>query len=275
MFQYFLKMCLRTTRRTNKRHIPGPAPDARHQHRRAGRRTRTFPALSDSWAPGAGPACALRFGQALAHAAHPARSCRRDSTCSGGRPLAAEVPHAGPGTDSSPRPASPPAEVTAPGAPAPSAPARSGSSSALPLLPLACSVSHPLFPPRLLPVLQLSSRTCPALLRFRLTPSPSARLRPLRKTPASASGASRLRHRRVPQTRWTPPWKDASASCGARYAGSMVADLHDTLVCGEIFLYPTNQKNPKGKRARGTMARMVLYFSELMISTFHTRDEHR
>lgn len=207
MFQYFLKMCLRTTRRTNKRHIPGPAPDARHQHRRAGRRTRTFPALSDSWAPGAGPACALRFGQALAHAAHPARSCRRDSTCSGGRPLAAEVPHAGPGTDSSPRPASPPAEVTAPGAPAPSAPARSGSSSALPLLPLACSVSHPLFPPRLLPVLQLSSRTCPALLRFRLTPSPSARLRPLRKTPASASGASRLRHRRVPQTRWTPPWK--------------------------------------------------------------------
>ncbi|KAI5934145.1 Fructose-1,6-bisphosphatase isozyme 2 [Manis javanica] len=121
----------------------------------------------------------------------------------------------------------------------------------------------------------LSSRTCPALLRFRLTPSPSARLRPLRKTPASASGASRLRHRRVPQTRWTPPWKDASASCGARYAGSMVADLHDTLVCGEIFLYPTNQKNPKGKRARGTMARMVLYFSELMISTFHTRDEHR
>ncbi|KAK1334640.1 hypothetical protein QTO34_005647 [Cnephaeus nilssonii] len=37
------------------------------------------------------------------------------------------------------------------------------------------------------------------------------------------------------------------ASYGARYVGSMVADVHRTLVYGGIFLYPANQKNPKGK----------------------------
>ncbi|KAL7988781.1 hypothetical protein Chor_007700 [Crotalus horridus] len=34
---------------------------------------------------------------------------------------------------------------------------------------------------------------------------------------------------------------------GARYVGSMVADVHRTLVYGGIFLYPANQKSPKGK----------------------------
>ncbi|XP_073662088.1 fructose-1,6-bisphosphatase isozyme 2 isoform X2 [Tursiops truncatus] len=40
---------------------------------------------------------------------------------------------------------------------------------------------------------------------------------------------------------------DGSAPYGARYVGSMVADVHRTLVYGGIFLYPANQKNPKGK----------------------------
>ena len=33
----------------------------------------------------------------------------------------------------------------------------------------------------------------------------------------------------------------------ARYVGSMVADVHRTLVYGGIFLYPANKKSPKGK----------------------------
>ncbi|XP_057354492.1 WAS/WASL-interacting protein family member 1-like isoform X2 [Manis pentadactyla] len=221
------------------------AEDEQRAHSWA-RSRRSAPALAlrDSWAPEAGPACARRLRQALAHAAHPARSGRRDSTCSGGRPLAAEVPHSRPGTDSRPSPASPPAEVTARELPPPRPPRLPLRAAASP--PRALRQPPPL-PSRLLPVLHLSSRTCPALLRSRLPPSPPARLRPGRKGPASAAGASRLRHRRASQTRWTPPRKDGSASCGARYAGSMVADLHDTLVCGEIFLYPATQKNPKGK----------------------------
>ncbi|XP_028911786.1 fructose-1,6-bisphosphatase 1 [Ornithorhynchus anatinus] len=40
---------------------------------------------------------------------------------------------------------------------------------------------------------------------------------------------------------------DGSAPYGARYVGSMVADVHRTLVYGGIFLYPANAKSPKGK----------------------------
>ncbi|TRY89564.1 hypothetical protein DNTS_025282 [Danionella cerebrum] len=41
--------------------------------------------------------------------------------------------------------------------------------------------------------------------------------------------------------------EDGSAPYGARYVGSMVADVHRTLVYGGIFLYPANTKSPKGK----------------------------
>ncbi|KAH0504913.1 Fructose-1,6-bisphosphatase isozyme 2 [Microtus ochrogaster] len=41
--------------------------------------------------------------------------------------------------------------------------------------------------------------------------------------------------------------EDGSAPYGARYVGSMVADVHRTLVYGGIFMYPANQKSPKGK----------------------------
>jgi fructose-1,6-bisphosphatase I len=33
----------------------------------------------------------------------------------------------------------------------------------------------------------------------------------------------------------------------ARYIGSMVADVHRTLVKGGVFLYPSTEKNPEGK----------------------------
>ncbi|XP_027265471.1 fructose-1,6-bisphosphatase 1 [Cricetulus griseus] len=42
-----------------------------------------------------------------------------------------------------------------------------------------------------------------------------------------------------------PP--DNSTPYGARYVGSMVADVHRTLVYGGIFLYPANKKSPNGK----------------------------
>ncbi|KAG7318323.1 hypothetical protein KOW79_018078 [Hemibagrus wyckioides] len=41
--------------------------------------------------------------------------------------------------------------------------------------------------------------------------------------------------------------EDGSAPYGARYVGSMVADVHRTLVYGGVFLYPANVKSPKGK----------------------------
>lgn len=41
--------------------------------------------------------------------------------------------------------------------------------------------------------------------------------------------------------------EDGSAPYGSRYIGSMVADVHRTLVYGGIFLYPANVKSPKGK----------------------------
>lgn len=41
--------------------------------------------------------------------------------------------------------------------------------------------------------------------------------------------------------------KDGSAPYGARYIGSMVADVHRTLMYGGIFLYPANTKSPQGK----------------------------
>uniref|UniRef100_A0A8C6TSV6 Fructose-1,6-bisphosphatase 1 n=1 Tax=Neogobius melanostomus TaxID=47308 RepID=A0A8C6TSV6_9GOBI len=41
--------------------------------------------------------------------------------------------------------------------------------------------------------------------------------------------------------------QDGSQPYGARYIGSMVADVHRTLMYGGIFLYPGNAKSPKGK----------------------------
>ncbi len=41
--------------------------------------------------------------------------------------------------------------------------------------------------------------------------------------------------------------KDGKAPMGARYVGSMVADLHRTLLYGGIFMYPASTKSPKGK----------------------------
>lgn len=41
--------------------------------------------------------------------------------------------------------------------------------------------------------------------------------------------------------------QDGGAPYGARYVGSMVSDVHRTIAYGGIFMYPANEKSPKGK----------------------------
>ncbi|XP_033108781.1 fructose-1,6-bisphosphatase 1-like [Anneissia japonica] len=41
--------------------------------------------------------------------------------------------------------------------------------------------------------------------------------------------------------------EEGKAPYGARYIGSMVADMHRTIKYGGIFLYPAHSKSPKGK----------------------------
>lgn len=50
-------------------------------------------------------------------------------------------------------------------------------------------------------------------------------------------------------------FQDGSAPYGSRYVGSMVADVHRTLVYGGIFLYPANVKSPKGKVSVALLAK--------------------
>ncbi|XP_051526002.1 fructose-1,6-bisphosphatase isozyme 2-like [Myxocyprinus asiaticus] len=47
-----------------------------------------------------------------------------------------------------------------------------------------------------------------------------------------------LKHKKYPE--------DGSAPYGARYVGSMVSDVHRTIAYGGIFMYPANEKSPKG-----------------------------
>ena len=53
--------------------------------------------------------------------------------------------------------------------------------------------------------------------------------------------------------------QDNSAPYGSRYVGSMVADVHRTLVYGGIFLYPANKKSPKGKVNRSSEKQWVSF----------------
>ena len=51
---------------------------------------------------------------------------------------------------------------------------------------------------------------------------------------------------------WDQPIKDAvknfkMSDYSARYVGSMVSDVHRTLLYGGVFIYPADKKNKKGK----------------------------
>lgn len=47
---------------------------------------------------------------------------------------------------------------------------------------------------------------------------------------------------------------------GARYVGSMVADVHRTIKYGGIFLYPATSQNPSGKVALELNGHLMLNF---------------
>lgn len=42
-------------------------------------------------------------------------------------------------------------------------------------------------------------------------------------------------------------FQEGKTPYAARYVGSMVSDMHRTLVYGGIFMYPGNKKSPRGK----------------------------
>ena len=43
------------------------------------------------------------------------------------------------------------------------------------------------------------------------------------------------------------PGADGKSAYSLRYVGSMVADVHRTLLYGGVFMYPADKKNPSGK----------------------------
>lgn len=47
--------------------------------------------------------------------------------------------------------------------------------------------------------------------------------------------------------RWIDGYKAPGANYASRYIGSMVADVHRTLLYGGVFCYPADKKNPNGK----------------------------
>ena len=56
---------------------------------------------------------------------------------------------------------------------------------------------------------------------------------------------------------------NGSSPYGARYIGSMVADVHRTLVYGGIFGYPANSKTPNGKVILFFFILIIVYISNI------------
>jgi fructose-1,6-bisphosphatase I len=87
----------------------------------------------------------------------------------------------------------------------------------------------------------------PALGEFLLT-HPNIRIKPRGKIFSVNEGYSRHWDKATIEyvnSKKNPP--DGKAPYGARYVGSMVADVHRTLIYGGIFMYPATSEAPKGK----------------------------
>ncbi len=54
-----------------------------------------------------------------------------------------------------------------------------------------------------------------------------------------------------------------AAPYGARYVGSMVSDIHRTIAYGGIFMYPANEKSPKGKVSQLRFYDMIIFSSRV------------
>lgn len=63
------------------------------------------------------------------------------------------------------------------------------------------------------------------------------------RPPAQPNPSSHPRQNRAPLVRYVEDCKSAAYSL--RYVGSMVADVHRTLLYGGIFMYPADKKSPK------------------------------
>ncbi len=57
---------------------------------------------------------------------------------------------------------------------------------------------------------------------------------------------------------------EQGAPLGARYVGSMVADMHRTLKYGGIFMYPASSKSPSGKVSPQSVSQSVRIGIELL-----------
>lgn len=87
----------------------------------------------------------------------------------------------------------------------------------------------------------------PAIGEFVLT-QPDIRIKPRGKIYSLNEGYAKFWDE--PTTKYVQRKKnpeDGKAPYGARYIGSMVADVHRTIVYGGIFMYPATKESPKGK----------------------------
>jgi len=87
----------------------------------------------------------------------------------------------------------------------------------------------------------------PALGEFILT-HPSIKLKPRGKLYSLNEGYAKYWDKATTEyvdSKKNP--KDGKAPYGARYVGSMVADVHRTLMYGGIFMYPATSEAPNGK----------------------------
>lgn len=86
----------------------------------------------------------------------------------------------------------------------------------------------------------------PAIGEFILT-DPSMRIKPRGKIYSINEGYSSLWDKQVTEYVRQKKYPESGKSYGARYIGSMVADVHRTLKYGGIFMYPATKDSPKGK----------------------------
>lgn len=86
----------------------------------------------------------------------------------------------------------------------------------------------------------------PAIGEFVLT-DPDIRIKPRGKIYSINEGYGALWDKAVSEYVHSKKYPKSGKPYGARYIGSMVADVHRTLKYGGIFMYPATKESPKGK----------------------------
>lgn len=86
----------------------------------------------------------------------------------------------------------------------------------------------------------------PALGEFVLT-DPDMQIKPRGKIYSINEGYQALWDKAVSEYIHSKKYPPSGKPYGARYIGSMVADVHRTLKYGGIFMYPATKESPKGK----------------------------